>query len=228
MVDRWDDSDEETVTPSVPILPALDKKIVAPIVAKSLEETNIVANGDDGNKAVSDADDETSTSVYGIGEESDVEHEEDEIVISEFFDENVDIRKVFQRFTPRYVNIMGEFADVEIFLISLDGLLLELTAQQYLNWNLSGQTIVIANQVDRFLNEFSTIGGKFKLIWFTDLIPLYSEDTTLKYLRSFVSAYLLQSQWSSDIVEFCNPADSRWSDFLYQLTPSFLVRFHFL
>ena len=55
--------------------------------------------------------------------------------------------KVLDRFRSVYCNIISEFADVEIFVISLDGLLVELTAHKYLNWTLGGQTVVIAKQV---------------------------------------------------------------------------------
>uniref|UniRef100_A0A914RBE9 Uncharacterized protein n=1 Tax=Parascaris equorum TaxID=6256 RepID=A0A914RBE9_PAREQ len=57
----------------------------------------------------------------------------------------------------------------------------------------------------------------------TDLIPYYAEDTVLNFLRSFVAAHLAQSQWAEDIEYFTGPLDQRWSLYLQQLTPSFLV-----
>jgi hypothetical protein len=44
-----------------------------------------------------------------------------------------------------------EFADVEIFLISVDSLLLELCAHGYHNWTLGGQTAVLTEQVSYFI-----------------------------------------------------------------------------
>lgn len=55
--------------------------------------------------------------------------------------------QVLNSFKSRYDDILNEFADVEIFLISLDSLLIELTSHNYLNWTLGGQTIVLARQV---------------------------------------------------------------------------------
>lgn len=46
-----------------------------------------------------------------------------------------------------YTDVINEFADVEIFLISLDSLLCEFTAHLYHNWTLAGQTIVLSHQV---------------------------------------------------------------------------------
>jgi hypothetical protein len=53
-----------------------------------------------------------------------------------------------------HTDIITEFADVEIFLISVDSLLLELCAHDYHNWTLGGQTIVISEQVLK-KHEFS-------------------------------------------------------------------------
>ena len=44
-------------------------------------------------------------------------------------------------------NIISEFADTEIFLISLDSQIIECLEHTYHNWTLAGQTIVLSTQV---------------------------------------------------------------------------------
>lgn len=77
------------------------------------------------------------------------------------------------------------------------------------------------------MKQLSNLGGKFKLIWFTDLCAIYAKDTVLNFLRSFVAAYLLQSQWAADVEHFVNPTDLLWLSYLHELMPSFLVRNNF-
>ncbi|VDN07517.1 unnamed protein product [Thelazia callipaeda] len=145
------------------------------------------------------------------------------VVAADFTEDNVELTEVLNRFKTEYENIISEFADVEIFLISLDGLLIELTAHTYLNWTLGGQTIVIAKQIEIILKQLTDIGGKFKLIWFTNLAVMYAKDTVLNFLHSFVAAYLLQSKWASFVVNISSPADSVWSNYIRELTPSFII-----
>ena len=46
-----------------------------------------------------------------------------------------------------YRNIIEEFADVEIFMISVDSLIIECASHKYHNWTLAGQTLVLNSQV---------------------------------------------------------------------------------
>uniref|UniRef100_A0A158Q886 DEAD/DEAH box helicase n=1 Tax=Elaeophora elaphi TaxID=1147741 RepID=A0A158Q886_9BILA len=211
----WDNLDKLVETNSVPI-----KRTALSKIASSLEEQNILFAKE--NKD-SDIEDELSTSISSKNDiDSEIEDEEagDIVITNDFTTDDVD---VLNRFNSKYDNIISEFADVEIFLISLDGLLIELTAHSYLNWTLGGQTIVIAKQIEILLKQLSNLGGKFKLIWFTDLSAIYAKDTVLNFLRSFVAAYLLQSQWAVDIENFINPSDSLWLSYLHELMPSFLM-----
>lgn len=53
--------------------------------------------------------------------------------------------------------------------------------------------------------------------------PLFAKDQYLQFLHSFVIAYLSKSKWGDTIECFKNPLDEKWNDFLYRLTPSFLL-----
>ncbi|VDM39316.1 unnamed protein product [Toxocara canis] len=216
---RWDDSDEEPMVATAPtVIPMKSTRVV-----KTIEDTRIAADDDD----TQNEDDVTSVLSVGSAVESDAEAEEEgDVIVSYNFavdQQNIDVHKVLNYFPSKYDNIIAEFADVEIFLISVDGLLIELTSHWYLNWSLGGQTIIIAKQIDSLLTQLSHLGGKFKLVWMTDLIPFYAEDTVLNFLRSFVAAHLAQSRWAEDIESFSGPLDPRWSLYLQQLTPSFLM-----
>ncbi|CAG9531357.1 unnamed protein product [Cercopithifilaria johnstoni] len=214
----WDNLEKLVEANSVPI-----KKIAASKVASSLEEQNIVFAKEDND---SDIEDGMSTSISSKNDvESENENEEagDIVITNDFTIGDVNLVEILNRFNSKYDNIISEFADVEIFLISLDGLLIELTAHSYLNWTLGGQTIVVAKQIEILLKKLSNLGGKFKLIWFTDLSTIYAKDTVLNFLHSFVAAYLLQSQWAVDIEHFINPSDLLWLSYLHELMPSFLM-----
>lgn len=57
-------------------------------------------------------------------------------------------------------------------------------------------------QVERFLDQFKNIGGKFKLVLFSDLAAQFSRDTTLSFARASVIASLRSSLYGKDI-EVC-------------------------
>lgn len=161
-----------------------------------------------------------------LGESEGSLEDESEFVVKSEFTKSTPIEKltkVLNEFPSKYGNIISEFADVEIFLISLDGLLVELTAHEYLNWELGGQTIILSKQIDTFLHQLGSLGGRFKLIWFTGLRELYEKDPVLRLVRSFVEVHLLQSEWANDVVEFNSILDPEWPVFLQELTPSFLM-----
>ncbi|MCP9258646.1 putative helicase C28H8.3 [Dirofilaria immitis] len=185
-----------------------------------------MSNWDNLDKLIDAIEDGVSTSVSSKNDielESEDEEAGDVVITNDFTIDDVNLVEILNRFNSKYDNIISEFADVEIFLISLDGLLIELTAHRYLNWTLGGQTIVIAKQIEILLKELSNLGGKFKLIWFTDLSSAYAKDTVLNFLHSFVTAYLLQCQWATDIEYFANPSDSLWLSYIHELMPSFLM-----
>ncbi|KAL4002464.1 DEAD/DEAH box helicase family protein [Acanthocheilonema viteae] len=214
----WDNLDKLVEANCIPI-----KKIAASKVASSLEEQNILFAKENNNSDIEDGMSTSVSSKNDVGSENEDEEAGDIIITNDFTIGDVDVVEILNRFNSKYDNIISEFADVEIFLISMDGLLIELTAHTYLNWTLGGQTIVIAKQIEILLKQLLNLGGKFKLIWFTDLSAIYAKDTVLNFLRSFVAAYLLQSQWAVDIEHFVNPSDSLWLSYLHELMPSFLM-----
>jgi hypothetical protein len=78
-------------------------------------------------------------------------------------------------------------------------------------------------KIDRFLNSLEDLDAKFKLIWFSDLVPLFQQDAYLSFLHPFIIAYLSQSKWGRCVECFQNPMDEKWLDYLHRLTPSFLI-----
>ncbi|KAL3083269.1 hypothetical protein niasHS_011071 [Heterodera schachtii] len=122
-----------------------------------------------------------------------------------------------------YTDIITEFADVEIFLISLDSLLLELCAHRYHKWVLGGQTIVLCEQIKQFLGGLEELNAKFKLVTFTELTPLFKSDTFLAFLHPFILCWIAKSKWAENLEFFTSPLDEKWNDYLHQLTPSFML-----
>ncbi|KAK6037667.1 hypothetical protein COOONC_24828 [Cooperia oncophora] len=112
---------------------------------------------------------------------------EDEVLVLDF-DTTTSMKKMISQFTCDYRNIVSEFADVEIFIISLDSLIVECLAHSYHDWTLAGQSIVLTTQIDKFLQQFVNFGGKFKLVVFTDFASQFARDTTA---RAFASPHAI-------------------------------------
>ncbi|VDK18168.1 unnamed protein product, partial [Anisakis simplex] len=145
---KRDDSDEESTAIAAPIELPISSKVVKPTIAKIIEDENIATSDDDDDDQ---KDGEVAALSVSSNIESDIESDEKgDMTINYDFTvdtKEIKIHEVLNKFPSKYDNIIAEFADVEIFLISLDGLLIELTSHWYLNWELGGQTIVIAKQV---------------------------------------------------------------------------------
>uniref|UniRef100_A0A0N5BAM6 Helicase ATP-binding domain-containing protein n=1 Tax=Strongyloides papillosus TaxID=174720 RepID=A0A0N5BAM6_STREA len=133
------------------------------------------------------------------------------------------IKKMMDAIPCYYTNIVGEFADVEIFLISVESMLIEFTAHSYHNWTLGGQTIIFAEQINRFLGNLVSLGAKFKLIVFKDMAQLFDQDTILSFYYHFMLAYLKKSVYAKHLEYFNNPIEDSWSEYLANLTPSFML-----
>uniref|UniRef100_A0A915DQT5 Uncharacterized protein n=1 Tax=Ditylenchus dipsaci TaxID=166011 RepID=A0A915DQT5_9BILA len=86
-------------------------------------------------------------SILGVKKDGLPDYDEDAVTIEG--DLNLDFQLLRQIPCP-YTNVIAEFADVEIFAISVDSFLLELTAHHYHNWLLGGQTIVWPNRLTTF------------------------------------------------------------------------------
>uniref|UniRef100_A0A914VAC1 DNA-binding protein SATB n=1 Tax=Plectus sambesii TaxID=2011161 RepID=A0A914VAC1_9BILA len=191
---------------------------VAPgLLNESLPIEPPAAAADDDDDDDSDADSVTAISI----DETETEDAHAEEITLDL--ETTTGEQALMKHASHYEDVTPEFADVEIFLISVDSLLIELTAHSYHNWTLGGQTLVLTTQVDRFLTLLADRGGRFKFIWFSDLAPLYADDPVLAFLRAVVAQHLLQSKWADEIETFLNAFDPKWEEFLDRLTPSFLL-----
>ena len=58
----------------------------------------------------------------------------------------------------RFVNILTDFADAEIFLIDGDSLLLEIIGEKSLDWNNGEQFLHLTYLTERFLQKFTEKG----------------------------------------------------------------------
>ncbi|VDM54329.1 unnamed protein product [Angiostrongylus costaricensis] len=204
MSSNWDDSDSEQDV-AVAEKPVVLPRTRQPSIAKSLEKAAILESSVAGS--VKDSD---TVSTVLIGNVLD-------------FDTTTAMKSMISQFNCVYCNIIAEFADVEIFVISLDSLIVECLAHSYHDWTLSGQSIILTKQIDRFLNQFMTFGGKFKLVVFTDFTSQFSGDTTLSFSRAVAIAHVSTGPFAKDLIYFTSPVDPNWERFLHDVTPSFLM-----
>ncbi|CAJ0581105.1 unnamed protein product, partial [Mesorhabditis spiculigera] len=191
-------------------------------VAKTLEkdaimEKPVAGSTKDEDSGESDNDDDLSDGPT----HSEVEYVEEELVAIDYMLDN--LQEVITKFPCEHTNIIPEFADVEFFMVSVDSLIIECCAHSYHNWNFSGQTRVLNAQVDNFLHQFTNLGGKFKLVIFSQLAALFKKDTTLGFIRNAVVGHLSQGPYKNDIEVFESPIDGRWAKYIADLTPSFFM-----
>uniref|UniRef100_A0AC35TV20 Helicase ATP-binding domain-containing protein n=1 Tax=Rhabditophanes sp. KR3021 TaxID=114890 RepID=A0AC35TV20_9BILA len=176
---------------------------------KVIDQNNKVIENDEAREENSDSDNDEDFEASNIGEIYVIQ----ETKISDMMD----------AIPCYYTNIVGEFADVEIFLISTESLLLEFTAHNYHNWTLGGQTIILTEQIERFLNNLVDLGAKFKLIVFTDLAPIFEQDTILNFYYKWMISYLENSSFAKHLDIHASPLGPDWGDYLKNLTPSFML-----
>ncbi|KAJ1365898.1 hypothetical protein KIN20_026366 [Parelaphostrongylus tenuis] len=223
MSTHWDDSDSE------PEVVVAEKSVILPrtrqpSIAKSLEKVAILESSVAGSVKDSDtSSDDDSASVGSVAsEDKDTFDNTDELLVLDF-DTTTSMKSMISQFGCNYFNIISEFADVEIFVISLDSLIVECLAHSYHDWTLSGQSIILTKQIDRFLNQFMTFGGKFKLVVFTDFASQFARDTTLGFSRAVAIAHVSTGPFAKDLIYFTSPIDPDWERFLHEVTPSFLM-----
>ena len=65
---------------------------------------------------------------------------------------------LFIRNIYRYLNILTDFVDAEIFLIDGDSLLFELFGEESLDWKNGGQFLHLTYLLERFLQYFTDKG----------------------------------------------------------------------
>ncbi|GMT18844.1 hypothetical protein PFISCL1PPCAC_10141 [Pristionchus fissidentatus] len=222
MSGNWDDTDSEDDNVEIVDKPVIIARSRQPSIAKSLEKAGveILENPIEGSE--NNQDDSDDSMSVGSYESEDFETHEGEVIVLDF-DATANMKKMIAQFYVEQRNIISEFADTEIFVISLDSLIIECLEHKYHDWTLAGQSIVLAAQIDRFLNQFTLMGGRFKLVVFTDLWTHFSRDTTLSFVRCSAIAHIQSGQYAKDLEFFHSPLDQRWSAFLKQITPSFMM-----
>ncbi|VDL83227.1 unnamed protein product [Nippostrongylus brasiliensis] len=225
MSGNWDDvsdSDGDVVVAEKPVILPRARQ---PSIAKSLEKAAILESSVAGSVKESDASsDDDSESVGSVASEEFLETADEVLVLD--FDTTTSMKKMIAQFECMYRNIISEFADVEIFIISLDSLIVECLAHSYHDWTLAGQSIVLTKQIDKFLQQFVNFGGKFKLVVFTDFALQFSRDTTLGFARATAIAHVSAGPFAKDLLFFTSPIDPNWERLLHDLTPSFIVCYY--
>ncbi|EYC27342.1 hypothetical protein Y032_0009g662 [Ancylostoma ceylanicum] len=222
MSGNWDDSGDSDTDVVVVEKPVILPRARQPSIAKSLEKAAILESSVAGSTKDTDtSSDDDSASVGSAASEESLETADEVLVLD--FDTTTSMKKMITQFECVYRNIISEFADVEIFVISLDSLIVECLAHSYHDWTLAGQSLVLTKQLDRFLQQFVNFGGKFKLVVFTDFASMFARDTTLAFARATAIAHISTGPFSKDLVYYSSPVDPNWGRFLHDLTPSFLM-----
>ncbi|GMS88551.1 hypothetical protein PENTCL1PPCAC_10726, partial [Pristionchus entomophagus] len=223
MSGNWDDTDSEDDNVDIVEKPVIIARSRNPSIAKSLEKAGveILENPIEGSENNGQDDSDDSMSV-GSNDSEDFESHEGEVIVLDF-DATANMKKMIAQFYVEQRNIISEFADTEIFVISLDSLIIECIEHKYHDWTLAGQSLVLSAQIDRFLNQFTLMGGRFKLVVFTDLWTHFSRDTTLSFVRCSAISHIQSGPYKNYLEFFHSPLDQRWAAFLKQITPSFMM-----
>ncbi|CAH3109024.1 unnamed protein product [Pocillopora meandrina] len=123
----------------------------------------------------------------------------------------------------RFVNILTDFADAEIFLIDGDSLLLEIIGEKSLDWNNGGQFLHLTYLTERFLQKFTEKGGVFHIVFFKEMEIIWRSNPSLLLARE---ALILHLQRNTDLIVKTSMVDfwgQEWKDYVNDEVPAFLL-----
>ncbi|PAV77969.1 hypothetical protein WR25_07856 [Diploscapter pachys] len=147
---QWDDSDSEDDNVVVEENPTIRPRKRQTSVAHTLEKDKTLNSSVAGS--VKDSDESDSDDSDSIGTSAASDHmldNEGEVTLD--FDTTTCMKKMIAMYHCSYRDIINEFADVELFFISVDSLIVECLAHSYHDWTLVGQSMVLTKQKEPFL-----------------------------------------------------------------------------
>ncbi|CAH3109016.1 unnamed protein product [Pocillopora meandrina] len=128
-----------------------------------------------------------------------------------------------QRVNTKFVNILTDFADAEIFLIDGDSLLLEIVGEKSLDWNNGGQFLHLTYLTERFLQKFTEKGGVFHIVFLKEMEIMWRSNPFLLLARE---ALILHLQYNTDFIVKTSMVDfwgQEWHDYVNDEVPAFVL-----
>ncbi|KAI8484114.1 putative ATP-dependent RNA helicase ddx60, partial [Branchiostoma belcheri] len=123
----------------------------------------------------------------------------------------------------RWVSLLHDFVDSELFIIDGDSLLLELLSEVNLDWSHGGQYLHLIFLVERFLHTFHQLGGIFHIVFFRDMQVLWTSCPSMMLARHVIIQHL-QENTAYTVTTNIPAADSdQWHQYLQNNRPAFVT-----
>ncbi|PFX17720.1 putative ATP-dependent RNA helicase DDX60 [Stylophora pistillata] len=120
------------------------------------------------------------------------------------------VRKRFygQLVDTKFVNVLTDFADAEIFLIDGDSLLLEILGEKSLDWNSGGQFLHLTYLTERFLQTFTEKGANTnnRVKAHNDVINVFTNEDMENVLARSRGAFHIVFLKEMEIIWRSNPS----------------------
>ncbi|XP_060102535.1 probable ATP-dependent RNA helicase DDX60 [Heteronotia binoei] len=173
---------------------------------------------------------EGSSDVFSLGKDTEQVMLANVSSEQSFYDiQNPELQKCMEEITDlimeaipkaEYVSLLNDYVESEFFMIDGDSLFItcarELTLHQ-------GQNLHFFYLVERFLQDLTSKGAKYVLVFFKDAEHIYYRNPDLLSLRTALIIHLRNYTQTPVHAEFSNCLVSSWQNFLEENNPYFLI-----
>eukprot|EP01116_Phalansterium_solitarium_P024371 TRINITY_DN8917_c0_g1_i1.p1 TRINITY_DN8917_c0_g1~~TRINITY_DN8917_c0_g1_i1.p1 ORF type:complete len:1795 (-),score=782.65 TRINITY_DN8917_c0_g1_i1:248-5632(-) len=136
---------------------------------------------------------------------------------------SVFVQRVYAALRPRFLDLLGDSAASEVFVIDGDSLLLELLADPKLDTAHGGQLLHLMYRLEQFLGDLRARSASFIVVFFQVNRALYGSSTSELVQREAAIRHLQCNTKLTVLTHFANWWQADWMQFLVDTHPTFVV-----